>query len=194
MTVEQKTFPNIQKNVPLEDERSRTPINQLIQWVNKGLPEAVDTEIAAAIAANASALPSFLAHKNSVNQVSISSATDVKITFPTEEWDTGGYYDAATSQWTPPAGKWRVSAMIGFAATNGLDNEDLIVRLYRDGVNFKQFIAHRGGNTADSVLLSTLVSASGSNVYEVYAFKSGAGDGEVLGVATSTWFCAEALA
>jgi hypothetical protein len=138
--------------------------------------------------------PTFLAHKNGSNQTSITSATDTKITFGTEAWDVGGYYANGTSIWTPPAGKYRVTVGVRMANTNAVDNELINLLLYKNGASHRTAQNRRGSTNTIAVLLTVLVEANGTDTFEVYVNKSGAGDGEVAGTVTDTWWCADTIA
>jgi hypothetical protein len=50
MAVERKTFQNLQPGISaVDDQRVRTPINALMQWITDGFPESIDAAIAAAV-------------------------------------------------------------------------------------------------------------------------------------------------
>lgn len=51
MTVATRTFQSIQPKTPLEDQKSRVPINQALQYLSGTLQDDIDTEIAAQLAA-----------------------------------------------------------------------------------------------------------------------------------------------
>lgn len=51
MVVATRTFQNVQANVPLQDLKARTPINQALQYLSGTLQADIDTEIAAQLAA-----------------------------------------------------------------------------------------------------------------------------------------------
>jgi hypothetical protein len=61
---------------------------------------------------------SFFAHKNGTNQTGVSGTPGVstKITFPTEAFDNGGYYDAVNSRFTPPEGYYLIGIGIYYDA------------------------------------------------------------------------------
>jgi hypothetical protein len=217
MTISTKTFQNLQPGVSAADDlRVRTPINQALQWLGEGLANELNAEFASIsaslsninsalaqisqsvsvqIAAYAAGRPAFHAHKNGTDQVSITSGAFVKVTFGTEDWDIGSFYDTATSVWTPPAGTHRVSAAVTFTATNGVDNESLHCAIYKNGTIYRQNRTTRGGaGGVVTASVAALVGADGDDTFEVYARKSGAGDGEIEGAVTDSWFSAEAIA
>jgi hypothetical protein len=76
--------------------------------------------------------PGFSASKNTVDQTGIATGTFTKLTFPTEEWDDGGFYDAPNSKWTPPSGLVHITG--GARMTAGVvDQAIMVVTLYKDG-------------------------------------------------------------
>jgi hypothetical protein len=199
MTISTKTFQNLQPGVSAADDlRVRTPINQALQWLGEGLPNEINSALAqisqsvsVQIAAYAAARPTFSAHKNATDQTDIAT-TDTKVTFGTEDWDVGSYF--ATSTWTPPAGKYRISATLRFSATNGVDGEALMVTIYKNGAALKRDVVRRSGTQSHSVRIAAIVEADGNDTFEIYASKSGAGDGTVEGAASVTFFQGEAIA
>lgn len=134
-------------------------------------------------------VPTFFADKNGTNQTGITSAGFTKVTFSTEVWDVGGYFAAST--WTPPAGKYRVTACCEFTGASGVDAELLITLIYKNGVAHRQFSQRRSGTNEQSVLVSVDVEANGTDTFEVYVFKGGAGAGTINGATAATWFCGE---
>jgi hypothetical protein len=216
MTISTKTFQNLQPGVSAADDlRVRTPINQALQWLGEGLPnelnaefasisaslsninsalaqisQSVSVQIAAAISVYASSRPTFRAHKNGTNQASI-SATNTPITFGTEDWDVGSYF--ASNVWTPPNGRYRLTVSLTWTTANAVDNERLQTALQLGGLN--TLVAHhsRAGTIQQTFVDSFLVSVDGSTTVGVAALKSGAGDGELSGNLSLTWFCGEAI-
>jgi hypothetical protein len=214
MTISTKTFQNLQPGVSAADDlRVRTPINQALQWLGEGLANEINAEFASIsaslsninsalaqisqsvsvqIAAYAAGRPTFMAHKNGTDQVSVSSATNVAVTFGTEAWDVGSHF--ASNAWTPPTGKYRITVSIGWLTTNGVDNENLFTVLTKDGSGVGSWIHIRSGTGAPTFVDSILVEANGSNAFAVLVFKSGAGDGAISGLSARTYFCGEAIA
>src|SRR5215467_1404677 len=75
--------------------------------------------------------PCFSANKNATDQTGIADNTFTKITFTTEEFDVGGFYDAANSKWTPPSGK---NMIIGSVRLNsGVDQQIAFISIYKNG-------------------------------------------------------------
>lgn len=134
---------------------------------------------------------SFFAHNGSVAQ-SVTSATDTKVTFGTETWDVGSYF--ASSAWSPPAGKYRVSCAVTLDGTNAVDNEQITLQIWVGGALWRSSPFKRAGPTgAAGGGLCTLVDLDGSQAVEVYVNKGGAGNGQVAASGTQNWFCGESI-
>lgn len=133
--------------------------------------------------------PAFRAHKNGALPTRVTDITLTKVTFGTEAFDIGGYYDTATSKWTPPAGTVLVTANI--ALDNGMaDQQYLLGLIYKNGVE----IARRGtqvsgASTPPYVSVSVIDSANGTDYYEAYFYVSpGTGPSEYSGASAYTFF------
>jgi hypothetical protein len=140
---------------------------------------------------NRLARATFFAHKNGVAQAGITSATDIQLTFSTESWDIGSHF--AANAWTPPAGKYRISVHVEFDADNGVDQESLYAMIFKNGAMHRRTIARRNGASFQAVFVEALVEANGTDVFTAWATKNGAGNGQVNGASTDTWFCGESL-
>jgi hypothetical protein len=111
-------------------------------------------------------MPAFSAYQNSA-QGAISSATDVKVLFDTEEFDTNNNF--ASSRFTPTvAGYYQLN----FCVRVDGGPSRIILNLFKNGSIFK------GGNDIAASPVrnvgSTLVYADGSTDYfEVYVYASG---------------------
>lgn len=134
----------------------------------------------------------FSAHKNGAAQGSITSATEILVTWPTEEFDVGSYF--ASNAWTPPAGKALLMCSLQYSNTNGVDNESLFLSLYKNGVNFKQVNVIREPATgAPFVFGSWIVDTNGTDAWTITAFKGGAGAGSLDGTVVNTYFMGHLL-
>lgn len=81
----------------------------------------------------------FSANKNSVTQTGIASVTNTKLTFTTEDYDQGGYYDAANSRWYPPAGRpVLISAYCALQPNSGnfVANISQALQLWKNGAQY----------------------------------------------------------
>lgn len=136
-----------------------------------------------------SAVASFHAHKNTTAQTGVTSATDIKVTFGTELFDEGSYYDASNSKWTPPAGRVLITATVRFTA-NVVDAALYHLVIYKNNAAYKTgCIQHAGGTGNVGASLTVIDSADGDDYYEVYAFGGGAGDKTISGAIADTYFC-----
>ncbi|MFU0503664.1 hypothetical protein [Pseudaminobacter sp. NGMCC 1.201702] len=134
----------------------------------------------------------FKAHKNNVNQTAIVTGTATKISFGSESFDIGNYYDTATSRFTPPAGKYRLSATL-LTASGMVDQSAAAVMIYQNGARIARAYLVASGTTNISPSITTIVSADGTDYFEVFFEAFGTGDKAINGEATSTWFCGEAI-
>lgn len=134
----------------------------------------------------------FSANKNATDQSGIVSGTATKITFGNEEFDVGGYYDAANSKFVPPAGKYRISVVL---RTNGgpVDQGAYGALLYKNGVLLKRTFDAWSGIIDATAQLSCVVDANGTDYFEAYFQGFGTGNKTISGAVTDTWFCGEAI-
>lgn len=136
--------------------------------------------------------PTFFAHKNGTDQTGIVTSTHTKVTFGTEDWDIGSYFDASDSSWTPPIGKYNINITLYCLSTGALDTAYMLVTLRKNGAVYRQFAARRSGATLDqSVQLVALVDANGTDKFEAYVFMDGAGNKSVGGSSALTFFSGE---
>lgn len=199
-----KIFQQLKAN-QLGDKDAEIKVNELFRYISGTLQTSISADSAAAIAqhnsissahANAfaqhnasvyhDAKPAFSAHKNGSTQTSISAAT--KITFSDELFDIGSYF--ASSTYTPQtSGKYFLSAAVRFTAANAVDNEQMELHIYKNGVSHKAQIVPRAGAGFCQVDVDALVDANGTtDAFDVYAVKNGAGAGDVQGVVELTYF------
>lgn len=114
--------------------------------------------------------PIFSAHKNGTDQTSIANGTNTKITFGTELFDRGSFYDAANSKWIPRRGRVRIEAQVVFSAGSKVGGIYLIL-VYKNGGTYVQggyVTQSAGASLACSV--SFIDDASGTDYYEVYVY------------------------
>lgn len=133
----------------------------------------------------------FKANKNNVVQT-ITANTFTDVTFGTEEFDIGSYYDVATSRWTPPAGIYRVS-FVARVDTGIADGEAVVVAIYKNGTIVAANNAKQSGSTATSSLVTTLVQVNGTDYINAVILGSGSGGKDVSGLPAYTHFSGEAI-
>ena len=130
----------------------------------------------------------FCAHKNGTNQTGIASATYTKLTFTTEDFDVGSYFDTSTSRWTPPAGKYRIEAQAVF--TGGVVVSELYaVAIYKNGASIASSLENSSNVIGVSSAISKLIEANGTDYFEIYAYGGGTGNKTIGGLSAQSWFC-----
>lgn len=112
--------------------------------------------------ASAGSAASFRAEKS--GSQSLGSATSTKVTFDTEIFDNGAYFDTANSRWTPPSGIVMLGGQIDLNVTSGTAT----VFLRKNGTNVAEFEAMASGDTYDKVNFSYLDTCDGDDYYEVF--------------------------
>lgn len=157
-----------------------------------GSATAAATSATNAAATLANSRFAFSARK-SADQTGIVTATATKITFPTEILDFGGYYDVANSRYTPPSGRYRLTA--GLAWSGGLvDARQVTVEIWKNGAVFRAYGVQVSGTTDNALVSgSCLVEANGTDYFEVYGTGFGAGNKTVALTTTMTFFEGEAI-
>lgn len=129
----------------------------------------------------------FSAHKNGTGQTGVNTSP-VKVTFTTEQYDTGGFYDAPNSKWTPPAGPISIKAGAVYS-TNIVTGSYGILFIYKNGSLFKAgtlFGAFSAGYMSGETSIDDI--ANGTDYYEVYSNLGTAINATIDGGATNTWF------
>lgn len=150
-------------------------------------------DAAALSAAAAAAVPAaFVANKNGTDQTGVVTATWTKVTFSTEVFDEGGWFDTVNARWTPPAGRYRISGQAHFSV-NVVDQSQFVVAIYKNGVSHRQNIQHASGTATLSSHVDAIVEANGTDYFELWANGGGAGSKTIAGATISTWFEGSAL-
>jgi hypothetical protein len=148
---------------------------------------------AAASAAAAAAPPTaFVAHRNNADQTGIVTATATKVVANSEVFDQGAYYDNGLARWTPPAGRYRITAAALFSAAV-VSGEQYRAMLYVNGILAKQAIVVATGTVSLSVLVSAVLVLDGDDYVEFFVRGDGAGDKTISGSPANTWFEGSAL-
>ena len=134
----------------------------------------------------------FHATKGSTDQTGIVDVTDTKITFTTESYDGGGYYDAANSKWTPPAGAVRISAGIYFTGTIA-SAAIAKLHIYKNGSVFKTTYSASASTGVRNMVITCVDVADGDDYYEVYGQCDVTGTVTANGAQTNSWFEGEVI-
>jgi len=134
--------------------------------------------------------PAFSAYLSGSDQT-FSDATNTKITFNAEEFDTNSNFNTSTYRFTPTvAGYYQISACAVFRQSPMIDS---VILLYKNGSVFKrgyEFSIASGANMTNmGMMISTLVYMNGSTDYlEVYAYSDGTGNATLINGDAQTYF------
>jgi hypothetical protein len=133
----------------------------------------------------ASMAASFSAHNNSVAQA-IPNATFTKLTFSTEDFDTGSAF--AANAWTPPAGRPVMLTGVYTSAVS-VAAAQMTVAVYKNGAEFKrgtEIAAQGAGATGSSVTCIDI--PNGTDFYELWAFQGTGAAQNTNGAPNRTYF------
>lgn len=152
----------------------------------------LDGFIAAADKAKLDALSSqavgFFSAYKSTDQLDIANNTNVKVTFETEEFDVSGWYDPATSRYTPQkAGYYQFWSCLAIGPC--VDQKLFAGKLFKNGAQLKYFLQIHTSGTSTLIASGTAAGyANGTTDYfEIYT-------AHTFGVATSDLFANSAYA
>ena len=135
--------------------------------------------------------PNFYAYRSG-NQ-SLSNATNTRINFNAETYDTANAFDSTGNhRFTPQtAGKYFLIGSF-FVGGSSQDTEEAQIYIYKNGSSIFFYELDNRGNTNGyntSLTVSAIVEANGSSDYfEVYARVKGAGTKNLVSGAGNTWF------
>jgi hypothetical protein len=132
--------------------------------------------------------PTFLVHKNSINQIGIPHATSTKVTWETEEWDSNNNFDLALDRFTQTvAGKYHFIAQLAYIKPT--DTSQYRVRIYKNGDVAKERFIYLASKQAFSIDVSAILEANGvTDYFEVYSYHTTGADRIVYGIPTHTFF------
>lgn len=135
-------------------------------------------------------ISAFSAHKNAVDQTTITSGASTQITFSTTVYNIGGNF--ATNAWTPPAGIVKLDAAIFATGTITAGTIETIY-IMKNAAIFKQAsFASATNNGPASVSVQDI--ANGTDVYTVNVLlTTSAGTATVLGAINLTYFMGTTL-
>ena len=131
-------------------------------------------------------VPRFHVHKNGTSQTGITGGVENSLTWSTEAFDVGGYFDF--NVWTPPAGTVVLHATAQF--TGGLDSDNPVsIEITRDGTAIKtERFPFSTSQASISISTSIIDVANGSNAYGVRVRADGSTSKTVAGTAAQTNF------
>jgi hypothetical protein len=121
----------------------------------------------------------FQAHKNGTDQ-GIAAGAYALATFTTEVFDIGGYYDAASSKWTPPAGKYRIQCRMMETTSSAI-----FIALSKNGSITHQ--SYHLGNLGVCEL-DVIIDVDGDDYLEIYIYAVTGPTPNFDGDANYVWF------
>lgn len=116
-------------------------------------------------------------------------ATGTKITFPTENYDNGGLFDATTNyRFTPPPGRVDIKAGLRIGGTI-VDQNAYGVYIQKNGTDLQSSQQHASGTAQQFVITVALDDeCNGTDYYEVVLKHSAASNPTVIGTGAGTFF------
>jgi len=132
------------------------------------------------------ALPVFSVHKNGTNQTGITHNAFTKVTWPTEEIDSGGYF--AGDRFTPQvAGTYLITFSFFLNAT--ADQAFIGAVIYKNGVAYRESLPRTRGTGSQGTAITALVPMNGSSDYvEAYAYQTSGATQVIAGSSLVTFF------
>jgi hypothetical protein len=128
-------------------------------------------------------------HRNGADQTAIVTATETKIQFTTEEFDTGSYFDGATNyRYTPLiAGKYLITMAAQVRAL--ADGTYAYAVIFKNGSSYKYGTLVPGGAASGALSNATaVVSFNGSTDYvEFYAAHNHGSNRDLAGGASESY-------
>lgn len=129
---------------------------------------------------------SFSVHRNGVN-FAIANNTPTIIDFTTEVFDDNLSYDPATDRYTPPAGKYVLMGSCLAAAS--VDQGAVVVSVYKNGALEKSGnVATMSGAGSTGSQAHCIVSANGTDYFQLVVTQVTGGGLTMSGLASDTWF------
>mgnify|MGYP003122682277 FL=1 len=114
--------------------------------------------------------PYFYARKTSTQ--TMTNGADVKVTFDTEDFDTGSEYDTSNSRFTPGNGNtYKIHAQINAKGSSNTVLQEARIILFKNGSEVFQMRNDTYTNNANWMApsISKFVTGNGSDYYEIYA-------------------------
>ena len=111
--------------------------------------------------------PSFRATL-SASQTGIATVTATKVTFNTESWDVGGFFDTTNNRWTPPPGKIALAAKLSITGTWAAGNT-VFMMFYKNNALVEHATPFWAPIANAQRCAGTLVDdANGTDYYEIF--------------------------
>jgi hypothetical protein len=125
--------------------------------------------------------PYFYARKTSTQ--TLTNGADVKVTFDTEDFDTGSEYATGTSRFVPANGNtYKIHAQINAKGSSNTVLQEARIILFKNGSEVFQMRNDTYTNNSNwmSPSISKFVTGNGSDYYEIYAnVYVGSGDAQI---------------
>lgn len=101
-----------------------------------------------------------------VDNIALTNNTWAKVTFNSEEFDVGGYYDSTTNyRYTPQvAGKYFIFGKV-YITYGSSAVENMYIAIYKNGVLVDLFQSLMGTTNYGSIQVSSLIEMNGSSDY-----------------------------
>lgn len=133
--------------------------------------------------------PKFLATKNGANQTGIVSGVNTKVTFSTEKFDMGGYFDTATSRYTPKrAGVYQFHGVITWSDLSA--GAWVYLEIQKNGALYRDYYTRASATgTFMANEIQCMVDMNGTTDYiELFVHQETGGNRDILGGEFATWF------
>ena len=121
---------------------------------------------------------------------SISNATETLITFATETYDDGNFFDSATSatKLIVPAGKGGKYLITATTTYNANSTGQRIVYMYKNGTSVNAVVFVNGGTIDTTIVSSTVLSLAATDYVELKAYQNSGGALNLLNDTTRSSF------
>lgn len=133
----------------------------------------------------------FSVNRNGVAQT-IGTGTFTKVMFTTKEFDQNTSFDTVLSRFTPPAGTYLLSACLVFQGT--VDQKRYATIIYKNGSALKNNNLLASGTDSLGSSVTCVVTANGSDYFEVYTWHNSGVSEDLTGLTTDCWFSGTKIA
>lgn len=117
----------------------------------------------------------------------VGTSSFTKVQFNAKEFDQNNNFDAATNfRFTPPAGKYVLSACVQYQAST--DQKRFATIIYKNGVALKNNNLLASGTEGIGTSVTCIVDANGTDYFEVWTWHDCGVTQVVSGASTDTWF------
>lgn len=119
--------------------------------------------------------PKFSAHR-SVDQTSITSATNTKVNFNVADINTGSYFNVSTAEFTPPAGDYLVSSTVYISAGIAAAGDNYQIQIRKNGTLIKSKVYRAPSTSGFSIEISEMITLNGTDAVTIWVNFAGTGD------------------